>query len=205
MNSHLIESVEQLRELYAAPVDLAVRKERSQLDQYSLEFITLSPFMLLSTANGEGHLDCSPRGDHAGFVEVLDESTLAIPDRAGNNRLDSLTNIIANPEVGLLFVVPGFLDCLRVNGTAQLSNDPELLQRFELNGRLPKSVILVKVRQVFFHCGNAINRSGLWKVDTQVERDLMPGLGQIVHAQVDPEREAEEKAAFAAKLAARNP
>lgn len=125
-------------------------------------------------------MDCSPRGDHTGFVGTLDEHTLAIPDRPGNNRLDTLNHIIKNPNVGILVLVPGFKECLRINGSAQVVINSELLERFEYKGKKPKSVIIISISELYFHCGKAITRSHLWDDKFNVERIAMPSLGRIL-------------------------
>jgi PPOX class probable FMN-dependent enzyme len=139
-----------------------------------------SPFLCLGTQNPHGTADVSPRGDPAGFVRILDEGTLAIPDRPGNNRLDSLANIVANPSVGLLFIIPGFDDTLRVNGRASLVTDPDLLEGMRVNDRLPRLAIVVRVREVFMHCAKAFRRSQLWNPASFQDRATMPSLSKII-------------------------
>ena len=180
MASHVIDSEETLRDLYGEPAQLSVDKQLQQLDKYSKQFLSLSPFALLSTANSQGRQDCSPRGDQPGFVQVLDDNTIAMPDRPGNRRLDSLTNIVNNPYVGLLIMVPGFKECLRINGEAKISVEPELISRFEVKGKLPKTVIVITVAEVYFHCSKAIVRSQLWSSEAQCERGLMPSFGKML-------------------------
>ncbi|MDA0219666.1 MAG: pyridoxamine 5'-phosphate oxidase family protein [Proteobacteria bacterium] len=186
-----ITSREQLREVYPEPKGRTVRKVIDHLEEHCRAFIALSPFVLLSTAGADGKGDVTPRGDAPGFVAVLDDNTLAIPDRPGNNRLDSLQNVIENPEVGLLFLVPGFMETLRINGTAQIRTDQELCQRFAVAGRLPPSVLVVTVREAFLHCAKSIMRSRLWDADAQVERSLMPTIGQIISDQLGESRPVE--------------
>ena len=186
-----ITSREQLREVYPEPKGRTVRKVIDHLEEHCRAFIALSSFVLLSTAGADGKGDVTPRGDAPGFVAVLDDNTLAIPDRPGNNRLDSLQNVIENPEVGLLFLVPGFMETLRINGTAQIRTDQELSQRFAVAGRLPPSVLVVTVREAFLHCAKSIMRSRLWDADAQVERSLMPTIGQIISDQLGESRPVE--------------
>ena len=186
-----ITSREQLREVYPEPKGRTVRKVIDHLEEHCRAFIALSPFLLLSTAGADGKGDVTPRGDAPGFVAVLDDNTLVIPDRPGNNRLDSLQNVIENPEVGLLFLVPGFMETLRINGTAQIRTDQELCQRFAVAGRLPPSVLVVTVREAFLHCAKSIMRSRLWDADAQVERSLMPTIGQIISDQLGESRPVE--------------
>lgn len=142
-------------------------------------FIEAAPFALLATAGPDG-LDASPRGDPAGFVVVEDEKTLLLPDRRGNNRVDSLLNVIADPRVALLFLVPGVGETLRVNGTARISVDPALLARFEMDGKLPRSVLVIDVQKVYFQCSRALLRSRLWDPQTQIPRTALPSVGRIL-------------------------
>lgn len=170
----------ELRALYGTPSGLSVVKELDHVDPYCRRFIELSPFLCLGTSSPDGKQDVSPRGDMPGFVQVLDARTLAIPDRPGNNRLDSLGNLTAHPEVGLLFLVPGFDETLRINGVASLSTDPALLASMAVNGKAPKAAIKVAVREVYFHCGKAIKRSKLWDPATQVKRSELPSLARMI-------------------------
>ncbi len=169
-----------LRGLFEPTHALAVQKCQDSLGEHAQEFIRRSPFLCIGTQNLEGKADVSPRGDPAGFVKVLDGRTLAIPDRPGNNRLDALSNIIANPVIGLLFIVPGFDDTLRVNGRATLSNDPELLKLMSIAERTPKLAIVVKVDEVFMHCAKAFRRSRLWDPAHFQVRSEMPSLIKII-------------------------
>jgi PPOX class probable FMN-dependent enzyme len=169
-----------LRGLFQATHTLAALKSKPSLDKHAQAFIGRSPFLCLGTQNLDGKADVSPRGDPAGFVKILDRHTLAIPDRPGNNRLDSLVNILANPNVGLLFIIPGFDDTLRVNGLASLVNDPEVLKSMAISERIPKLAIVVKVREVFMHCAKAFRRSQLWNPDHFQDRGEMPSLMKIL-------------------------
>jgi uncharacterized protein len=169
-----------LRSLFQATHDLAVKKVQGSLDRHAQDFIRRSPFLCIGTQNLDGRADVSPRGDPAGFVKILDQHTLAIPDRPGNNRLDSLVNIVANPSVGLLFIIPGFDDTLRVNGQANLVNDPELLESMSVSDRIPKLAIVVKVNEAFLHCAKAFRRSHLWDPDHFQDRGEMPSLVKII-------------------------
>lgn len=177
---YAIDSEAMLRSLYPATHDLAVQKFQQELGQHAQAFIRRSPFLCLGTQDLSGRADVSPRGDPPGFVRVLDCRTLAIPDRPGNNRLDSLSNIIANPAVGLLFMVPGFEDTLRVNGVAHLVNDPALLETMQVNGRLPTLAIVVDVREVFLHCAKALRRSHIWDPTHHQDRSEMPSLIKMI-------------------------
>lgn len=169
-----------LRELFPATHDLALKKCQSTLDKHARDFIERSPFLCLGTQSADGKADVSPRGDPPGFVKILDQRTLAIPDRPGNNRLDSLANILANPSVGLLFIIPGFDDTLRVNGKASLITDPELLESMSVGGRSPRIAIIVEVTSVFMHCAKAFRRSRLWDPDHHQDRADMPSLMEII-------------------------
>ena len=169
-----------LRRLFAPTHDLAAVKCLDTLDKHAQAFIRRAPFVCLGTQNTDGKADVSPRGDPVGFVRILDDRTLAIPDRPGNNRLDSLANIVANPNVGLLFLIPGFDDTLRVNGQATLTTDPEVLDRMSVNDRVPKLAIVVRVREVFLHCAKAFRRSRLWDPAHLQQRGEMPSLVKII-------------------------
>ncbi|MDA4844671.1 pyridoxamine 5'-phosphate oxidase family protein [Hoeflea poritis] len=171
---------QRLRSLFQAQHTLAIQKCQSALAKYAQAFIRRSPFICIGTQNSDGKADVSPRGDPVGFVKVLDQHTLAIPDRPGNNRLDTMVNILSNPSVGLLFIVPGFDDTLRVNGQASLVNDPEILEGMRVNDRIPKIAIVVKVDTVFMHCAKAFRRSQLWNPDHFQNRDEMPSLVKII-------------------------
>ena len=182
---HVVATEAELRARFAPPGRLAVQKQLDHLDANCRRFIALSPFLCLATARPDGLADNSPRGDAPGFVQVLDERTLAIPDRPGNNRLDSQSNIIHNPNVGLLFFIPGVTETLRVNGRARIIADPDLLARFEVRGRTPKVAILVAVAEAFLHCSKALIRSRLWEADAQVDRKTLPTLGRMIADVVD--------------------
>ncbi|MGV3552796.1 pyridoxamine 5'-phosphate oxidase family protein [Rhizobium sp.] len=169
-----------LRGLFHAISPLAALKSLPALDRHAQEFIRRAPFLCLGTQSAEGKADVSPRGDPVGFVRILDSKTLAIPDRPGNNRLDSLSNIIANPSVGLLFIIPGFEDTLRVNGQASLTVDPGLLASLAVDGRAPKLAIVVRITEVFMHCAKAFRRSHLWDPAHFQDRREMPSLAKIV-------------------------
>jgi len=178
----------QLRELYEMPMDLVVKKQKDQLDDFTQQYLRLSPFAVISTVGNNGLLDCSPRGEAPGFIKPIDKKTIAIPDRPGNNRLDSLSNIIENPSVGVLMLIPGFKECLRVNGDAKIVTNIEMLERFEHKGKLPKSVIIVTIKEIYFHCAKAITRSKLWDIESQVDRKTMPTLGRMLMRQIDPSK-----------------
>jgi PPOX class probable FMN-dependent enzyme len=179
IQAHRITSVAALEALYGGPAGAAVEKEVDFLHPHYQAMIAVSPFVVLATTGPEG-VDTSPRGDAPGFVAVQDEKTLLIPDRRGNNRVDSLRNIIADPHVALLFLIPGIGETLRVNGRALISTEPALLERFSAGGRLPRSVIVVSVDTVFFQCSRAIFRSKLWDPTQHIARTTLPSLGTMV-------------------------
>ena len=183
-SSERITTESQLREIYDRPSVQAVAKELDRLDGYCQQFIALSPFVLLATTDQLGGVDISPRGDGPGFVHCVDERTLHLPDRRGNNRLDSLTNIVKTPKMALLFMIPGFVECLRVNGSAHVTQDMSVLKRAKVQGKAPMSVIVVNVEKAFFQCGKALMRSRLWDASAKPNRDLMPGLGRIIQEQI---------------------
>jgi len=176
----VIRDEQSLRSLFDATHALALQKCQDSLGKHAQDFIRRSPFLCIGTQDLNGKADVSPRGDPAGFVKILDERTLVIPDRPGNNRLDTLVNILANPTVGLLFIIPGFDDTLRVNGRATLVKDPDLLASMSVNDRAPKLAIVVEVSEVFMHCAKAFRRSHLWSPDHFQDRTTMPSLLKII-------------------------
>lgn len=178
-SEHRITSIEQLQSLYGEPYGPAVAKEIDHIAPSYRKLIEASPFVAIATAGPEG-LDCSPKGDAAGFVHILDDKTLALPDRPGNNRIDGYRNILRNPHIGLLFLIPGVGETLRVNGRAEISVDPELMQSFAVNGKLPRSVMVVHIDTIFFHCSKAIVRSKLWDEATKIDRTSLPSTGSII-------------------------
>jgi PPOX class probable FMN-dependent enzyme len=196
----VISSEADLRARFKAPSDLALRKQLDHLDHNCRRFIALSPFLCLATAS-EGGIDNSPRGDAPGFVEVLDERTLLIPDRPGNNRLDSLANIIRNPQVGVLFLIPGVTETLRVNGRAWIVTSPQILERFAVNNRAPAVAILVETEEVFLHCSKALIRSRLWQEDAKVDRKVLPSLGRMIAEAADRQPTAASVADYDARIA----
>ena len=178
-SEHRITSIEQLQALYGEPYGPAVAKEIDHIAPSYRKLIEASPFVAIATAGPEG-LDCSPKGDAPGFVHILDDKTLALPDRPGNNRIDGYRNILRNPHIGLLFLIPGVGETLRVNGRAEISLDPELMQSFAMNGKLPRSVMVVHIDTIFFHCSKAIVRSKLWDEATKIDRTSLPSTGSII-------------------------
>jgi uncharacterized protein len=178
-----IGDLESLRAHFGAMTTMVARKIMPRLDRHSRAFITLSPFLVLATADGNGGVDASPRGDAPGFVAMRDDTTLVIPDRPGNRRVDSFANIIRQPGIGLIFFVPGFDETLRVNGTGRLVTDAALLTPLEAQGKVPVTGLLVSITEVFFHCGKALIRSKLWDPSRHVARDSLPSLGRIIAEQ----------------------
>lgn len=174
----------ELRARYGSVHALAAKKVLPRLDRHCRAFIALSPFVVLGTSDAEGRQDVSPRGDAPGFVTVLDDRTLAIPDRMGNRRVDSLSNVLANPHAGLLFLVPGVDETLRVNGRAQVSTDPELLAALSLKGKPALSALVVEVEEAFLHCGRAVSRGRLWDPACRIERRSLPSLNRMVEEQI---------------------
>jgi len=168
-----------LQALYGEPGQASLAKEVDHIHPHYRAFIEAAPFAVLATS-GPGGLDASPRGDPAGFVAVHDERTLVLPDRRGNNRIDSLRNVLADPRVALLFLVPGIGETLRVNGRAEVRIDPDLLERYAVDGKPPRSVLVVRVETVFFQCSRAIVRSGLWDPARQIPRERLPSTGRML-------------------------
>ncbi|WP_428490855.1 pyridoxamine 5'-phosphate oxidase family protein [Rhodopila sp.] len=179
ISDNLIRDEAALAAIYGESSAGAIGKEIDYIHPHYKAMIEASPFLVLATSGPEG-LDCSPRGDPAGFVDVLDDKTLLIPDRRGNNRIDSLRNIIRDDRVALLFLIPGVGETLRVNGRAQVSVAPELIGRFPYRGTLPRSVIVVRAESVYFQCPKALVRSELWNPERHIDRKQLPSTGQIL-------------------------
>lgn len=190
-DAHRVTSAAELAALYDAPSERAVLKQIDHLDEHCRAFIAASPFLLLATCGAAG-ADCSPRGDHAGFAEVADDRTLLVPDRRGNNRLDSLRNVVENPAVGLLFLVPGVGETVRVNGHGWISRDPALLERFAIRGAAPKTVLVVRVAEAFLQCSKALVRSELWNPARHVARSSLPSFGTMLAAHTSGRVDAAE-------------
>lgn len=180
----MIATENSLRSIFGNAQGLAVQKSRPGFDKYSRQFLSLSPFLVISTSNSQGRADVSPRGDPPGFVHVVDDRTMLIPDRPGNNRLDTMVNIVENPNVACLFFIPGFEDTLRVAGKAVITSDPELLKHCIVSGKQPKAGILVTVDEVFLHCAKALKRSKLWSDEYKQDRTQMPSIARIILDQV---------------------
>ena len=177
-----IATAEELRDCYPQPLERSLRKSLTTLDTHMRRFISLSPFLCLGTSSAGGG-DVTPRGDSPGFVHVLDDRTLLVPDWPGNNRLDSLTNVVANPNVGLLFFIPGVNETLRINGVAEITMEPALLERWTVNGKHPRSALRVTVREAYLHCAKALIRSKLWEDDHRIERSELPSYAQMLKDQ----------------------
>lgn len=197
---HVIADEQSLRSLFPATHTLATLKVQREIDRHARAFVERSPFLCIGTQDMGGNADVSPRGDPVGFVKILDPRTLAIPDRPGNNRLDSLSNILANPRVGLLFIIPGYDDTLRVNGTACLVTDPALLEAMRVNDRTPRLAIVVSVDEVFLHCAKAFRRSRLWDPAHFQDRGAMLSLSRIILDQTTGAPDGDEMARIDADL-----
>lgn len=193
----MITREDQLRQLYAMPAERALRKQQAALDAHCQRFIALSPLCVLATGGAAGALmDASPRGGAPGFVHVHDAQTLWIPDAGGNNRLDSLSNLLHDPRIGLVFMVPGVNETLRINGTARLRDEPAWTGHFAGAHFTPKLVIEVQVREAYLHCAKALMRSRLWQAEAQVERSALPSMNQMIHAQIGLDTPPESQAAM---------
>jgi PPOX class probable FMN-dependent enzyme len=182
----VVTSVEQLRAVLGTPGHRAAQKVVTVLDEPCRRFIAASPFLLLATANARGEMDVSPKGDPAGFVQVLDAKTLAIPDRLGNRRIDSFRNIVENPKVGVIFIVPGAEHTLRVSGKAQIVRDADLRETMTMNGKSPDHVLVVSVERVLFHCPKCMIRSHLWDPEAWPDPARIPTLAEslVAHAKL---------------------
>lgn len=175
---------ETVRAHYGEPSARAKAKQLTQLDQHARAFIGLSPFLVIASSDANGRGDATPRGDAPGFVAVLNDATLLIPDRPGNKRVDTMLNVAENPYIGLLFLVPGVNETLRVNGHAHFTADARLLRLLAAHGKDPVAGLLVEAEEVYFHCGKALIRSRLWDQDTKIERSQFPSLGRILADQI---------------------
>jgi len=183
----IITTPEELRSVYKPALERSVQKEMSSLDKHAKAFLARSPFVLIGSCAEGGRADVSPKGDQPGFVRALDNRTVAIPDRPGNNRLDTYENVLTNPQVGLIFLVPGMNETLRINGRAEIRIDDELKAMFEYQGKLPISVMVVAVEEVYLHCAKAFMRSGLWDASTFIERSSFPSFGAMLKDQISLE------------------
>ena len=189
-----IRSHKDLRDRYGEPFPIAVKCKLPALDRHHRSVIAHSPFLCIASAAADGTVSVSPKGDRPGFVQVLDENTLLIPDRPGNNQIQTLENVLENPNVSLIFFVPGIEETLRVVGRASIETNPEFLDPFKVQGRAPKSALRIHVEMATVHCGKAMRRSRLWDPELHVARDQVPTLAQMVVDQVRPEGVTVEKA-----------
>ena len=197
----IIDSLDQLRALYPAPQERSLKKQLGALDAHCLRFIALSPFIVIASSGEANALDASPRGGAPGFVRALDAHTLLIPDAPGNNRLDTLENIVATGRVGLLFLILGVDETLRINGWARLSTAPETLARLADERRTPRLAIEVVVEAAYLHCAKALMRSALWNASTQVERSALPTMGEMLRDQTGMAGPPETQEAMLARYA----
>lgn len=188
----VITTSEELRNLLGHPGQGAIDKELSFIDAHAKNFIEHSPFVLIATADAAGRVDVSPKGDPAGFVKVLNDKTLAVPDRPGNRRLDGFENVLSNPHVGLIFLIPGVEETLRVNGRATLVQDQALLDTMTCRSKAPTIALAVEADEVYFHCAKAFRRSNLWKPETWPDHSVVPTLGQILLDQTKADTTVEE-------------
>ena len=176
----VIKTREEFRSIMKVPSELVTRKTLSSLDKHCGVFINRSPFMLLATADANGNTDISPKGDPVGFVKILDEKTLLIPDRPGNHRADSIENILQNPKVGLIFLIPGKKETLRIGGTATVVRDADIRDSMAMNGKSPEFVIAVEIQEAFFHCSKCMIRSKLWEPTQWPSLDGLPNLAETM-------------------------
>ncbi|MDH4448356.1 MAG: pyridoxamine 5'-phosphate oxidase family protein [Acidovorax sp.] len=200
----MIETLAQLRALYAAPAERAQKKQQPQLDAHCQRFIALSPFCVLASAGAAqgALLDASPRGGLPGFARTPDAHTVLLPDAGGNNRLDTLTNLLADPRIGMLFIIPGVDETLRVNGTARLRDEAALTDLFAATGQRPRLVIEVRVAEAYLHCSKAFMRSRLWQPGAQQDRAVLPSMNQMIHDQMGLATPPETAAAMAERYRA---
>jgi PPOX class probable FMN-dependent enzyme len=193
-----------LASIYPKPTPRVIAKARPEIDRHARKFIAMSPFCVLATSGSDGSVDASPRGGNPGFVNVAGPNQLLMPDRSGNNRIDSFRNIVEGSGfVQLIFFVPGIDETLRVGGKGKLSAAPELLAAMEEFGKLPRAVLSIDVHEAYFHCGKALMRSRLWSRDAQVEREVFPSISQVIHDQTtlgEPEPQADVEARYKTQL-----
>lgn len=193
MAAFMVSSIEELRSLYPLPKERAVKKQLDRLDEHCMRFIRLSPFLVLASQSNDGSLDASPRGGEPGFVRIWNSKTLLIPDAPGNNRLDTLSNLLSANGIGMLFFIPGVDETLRVNGTALLSRQPELLAGFSTSRQPPKLVIEVRITECFLHCAKSMMRARLWDPSARIPRDSVPTMGRMISDQTGAPLETQEE------------
>jgi uncharacterized protein len=193
-----------LKTIYPSPMPRVIAKARPEIDVYAKRFIEMSPFCVLATSGSDGTADASPRGGHPGFIRVAGPNELLMPDRAGNNRIDSFKNVVEGSGfVQLIFFVPGIDETLRVGGKGKVSAEPELLSAMEEFGKLPRAVLRIDVHEAYFHCGKALMRARLWSKDAQVERAVFPSISQVIHDQTklgEAEPQAQVEARYQTQL-----
>ena len=193
-----------LKTIYPKPSPRVIAKARPDIDAHAQKFISMSPFCVLATSGSDGSVDASPRGGNPGFVKVAGPNRLLMPDRAGNNRIDSFRNIVEGSGfVQLIFFVPGIDETLRVGGTGALSAEPDVLASLEEFGKLPRAVLSITVTEAYFHCGKALMRSRLWSKETRVKRSALPSISQVIHEQTklgEPESQATVEARYKTQL-----
>ena len=193
-----------LKTIYPQPAPRVIAKARPEIDAYAKKFIGMSPFCVLATSGSDGSVDASPRGGNPGFIHVVSPTQLLMPDRSGNNRIDSFKNIVEGSGfVQLIFFVPGIDETLRVGGRGKLSADPDLLASMEEFGKLPRAALSISVHEAYFHCGKALMRAKLWSPDAQVERTVMPSIAEVIHDQTklgEPESQAVIEARYKTQL-----
>lgn len=188
-----IKTTEQLRQIYKRPKGRPLEKVIYRLEKHSRNFIAHSPFLIIGSIRKDGLGDVTPRGESPGFVKIIDDTTLAIPDRPGNNRLDTLTNILKHPSIGLVFLIPGVNETLRINGAAEIRDDDDLRELFIVNNRLPATVLLLKVNEIYLHCAKALMRSKLWDEDAKIDRSQFPAMGQMINDQINSDKPIESE------------
>ncbi len=191
-----ITSKEQLSELYGTPNERAKNKILLKLEKHSRNFIERSPFFILSTIDQQGKMDSSPRGGKPGFVKILNDNQIIFPDSKGNNRVDSLSNIVDTGRVGTLFLIPGVDETLRINGSAHISSDPKLIELFPDEKNTPKTCVVIEVEEVFLHCAKAFMRSALWSADSKIERSELPSIGEMLRDQLGSKEVPESQEAM---------
>jgi PPOX class probable FMN-dependent enzyme len=193
-----------LKTIYPEPAPRVIAKARPEIDAHAKKFIAMSPFCVLATSGSDGSVDASPRGGNPGFIHVVSPTQLLMPDRSGNNRIDSFRNIVEGSGlVQLIFFVPGIDETLRVGGTGKLSAEPNLLASMEEFGKLPRAVLSIAVQEAYFHCGKALMRSRLWSPETRVDRAVLPSISQMIHDQTklgEPDTQAEVEARYKTQL-----
>lgn len=194
-----IETERELRAMYAPTKERAIKKQLPRLDQHCRNFLALARFVVLSTCDAQGNMDASPRGGEAGFVKVIDDNTVIVPDWSGNNRLDTFANILQSGRIGAIFLVPGVDEALRINGAASLRNDEAFTSCCEVNGRFPKLVVHIAVKEAYLHCAKAIMRAQLWLPEAKVERTVLPTMNEMLRDQIGQTEAAEPQAQMVAR------